>query len=159
MILVTLGTQDKKFTRLLDAIQQQIDLKNINDDVIVQAGFTSDYKSKDMKVFDLIPIDEFSDLIKKCDILITHGGVGSILTGLKNNKKIIAMARLKKYGEHTNDHQLQIIEKFSDMGYLLAADETNLAQALEAIKGFKPKKYKSNTKKMVRIIDDFIKNK
>ena len=81
LILVTLGTQDKKFTRLLDAIQKQIDSNVINDKVIVQAGCTSDYKSDDMEIFDLIPMDEFEKLIKECDLLITHGGVGSIITG------------------------------------------------------------------------------
>ena len=116
MILVTLGTQDKNFTRLLDAVQKQIDNGNIKDEVIVQAGCTK-YESKDMKIFDLIDREEFSELISKCDLLITHGGVGSILTGLKNNKKVIAAARLAKYKEHMNDHQLQIIEKFSKSGY------------------------------------------
>ena len=87
MILVTLGTQDKKFTRLLDSIQKLIDKKIIKEKVIVQAGCTSDYKSKQMEIFDLIPMDEFDKLISECDILITHGGVGSIITGLKNDKK------------------------------------------------------------------------
>ena len=47
MILVTLGTQDKQFVRLLDIVQEQIDLGNIKDKVIVQAGCTK-YESKDM---------------------------------------------------------------------------------------------------------------
>ena len=81
MILVTLGTQDKKFYRLLDMIQKEIDNGKIKDEIIVQAGYSSDYKSDDMKIIDLIPIDEFDELVKKCDILITHGGVGSIITG------------------------------------------------------------------------------
>ena len=71
MILVTLGTQDKSFTRLLDAIQKQIDLGNIKDKVIVQAGCTK-YKSKDMQILDLIPYDEFEKYIKECDLLITN---------------------------------------------------------------------------------------
>ena len=47
MILVTLGTQDKQFVRLLDIVQEQIDLGNIKDKVIVQAVCTK-YESKDM---------------------------------------------------------------------------------------------------------------
>ena len=34
MILVTLGTQDKSFKRLLEAIDKQISLGNINDEII-----------------------------------------------------------------------------------------------------------------------------
>ena len=158
MILVTLGTQDKPFTRLLDAIQNEIDNGIIKEEVIVQAGKTK-YKSKNMKIFDLISPEELNELIKKCDILITHGGVGSITTGLKNNKKVIGAARLKKYGEHTNDHQIQILENFSQAGYILYLEDFNtLSTQLKVIKSFKPKKYKSNTKNMIKTIENFIEN-
>ena len=156
MILVTLGTQDKNFTRLLDAVQKQIDNGNIKEEVIVQAGCTK-YESKDMKIFDLIDREEFSELINKCDLLITHGGVGSILAGLKNNKRVIAAARLSKYKEHMNDHQLQIIEKFSKSGYILELkDFEKLDEVIKQAKKFKPKKYQSNTDNMVKLIDNFI---
>ena len=51
--------------------------------------------------------------------MITHGGVGSILTGLRHNKKIIVAPRLAKHKEHVNDHQLQIINRFYEEGYIL----------------------------------------
>lgn len=158
MILITLGTQDKEFTRLLDAVQKQIDNGNITEEVIVQAGCTK-YSSKDMKIFDLIDRDEFSELISKCDLLITHGGVGSILTGLKNNKKVIAAARLVKYKEHTNDHQKQIIDKFTKSGYILELkDFDKLDEVIKQSKKFKPKKYQSNTKNMQKLIKEYIDN-
>lgn len=153
MILVTLGTQDKKFTRLLKAIQKQIDLKNIKEEVIVQAGCSADFKSNDMQIFDYIPMDEFEKLMQECDILITHGGVGSITTGLRNNKKVIAAARLKKYNEHTNDHQLQIIEKFSKNNQILELNDfDDLDKILKKAKKFKPEKYESNNKMMLELV-------
>jgi len=153
LILITLGTQDKPFYRLLEAVQKQIDNKKLKDKVIVQAGVSCDFKSKDMEVFDLIPMDEFDRLISECDILITHGGVGSIITGIKNNKKVIAAARLEKYGEHVNDHQLQIIENFTNSGYILSLDNFNeLDIALDKITKFKPKKFKSNTNNFIKLI-------
>lgn len=158
MILVTLGTQDKSFSRLLDAIQKQIDNGNIKERVVVQAGHTK-YQSKDMEILDLIPYDEFDKYIKECDLLITHGGVGSIITGLKNDKIVIAAARLAKYKEHTNDHQLQIIKNFSQNGYILALEDFNsLDKVLKETKKFKPKKYKSNTKNMIKLITNYIDN-
>ena len=156
MILVTLGTQDRSFKRLLDAIQKQIDNGNIKDKVIVQAGHTI-YKSKDMEIFDLIDRDQFSELISKCDLLITHGGVGSILTGLNNNKKVIATPRLKEYNEHQNNHQLEIIEKFSNTGLILPLYNLDeLDKVLKEVKIFKPKKFKSNTSNMIKLIEEFI---
>lgn len=154
MILITLGTQDKQFYRLLEAVQKQIDKKVIKDRVVVQAGCSSDFKSNDMEIFDLIPMDEYDKLIEECDVLITHGGVGTIITGLKNNKKVIAAARLEKYGEHVNDHQLQIIENFANSGYILSLDNFDeLDKTLKQSKKFKPKKYKSNTKEFIKILE------
>ena len=158
MILVTLGTQDKSFKRLLDAIQKQIDNGNIKDKVVVQAGCT-EFESKDMEIFDLIDRDKFSKLISECDLLITHGGVGSILTGLKNNKKVIVAPRLKEYKEHTNNHQLEIIEKFSTAGLIMPLyDFDKLDKVLKDVKKFKPKKYQSNTNNMIKLIEDYIDN-
>ena len=159
MILVTLGTQDKRFTRLLAAIEKQIQNGVIKEKVVVQAGCTSDFSSNNMEIFDLLPISDFDKLIKECDILITHGGVGSIIAGLKNSKIVIAAPRLKKYNEHVNDHQLQIIENFEKAGYILyLKDFDKLNIILEKVKEFKPKKFKSNTKNMINLIERSIEN-
>ena len=156
MILVTLGTQDKSFDRLLKEIDKQIELGNIKDKVIVQAGHTK-YKSKNMEIFDLVEEEELEKLVSECNLLITHGGVGSILMGIKHNKKIIAVPRLKEFKEHTNDHQIQIIKEFSKAGYIIKVDKVNdLENALEEIKKFKPKKFKSNNEKFVKKIEDYI---
>ena len=76
MILVTLGTQDKKFTRLLSEIDNLKEKGIIKDEIVVQAGYSSDYKSKNMKILDLIPKDEFDKLIKDCDYLIAENAKG-----------------------------------------------------------------------------------
>ena len=158
MIFVTLGTQDKSFTRLLKAIDNEIKNGNIKGEVIVQAGFTK-YNSPNMKVFDLLDKDDFDKYIKNCDLLITHGGVGSILTGLKNNKKVIACPRLAKYNEHMNDHQVQIIKRFTDAGFILPFNENDdLSKVLKKVKTFKPKKYQSNTANMIELITNYIDN-
>ena len=156
MILVTLGTQDKEFTRLLKAIDKEIKNGVITDKVVVQAGCTK-YKSENMEMFDLIPANEFDEYIKKADLIITHGGAGSILTAVKNNKKIIAAARLAKYKEHTNDHQRQIIEEFSKQGYILELKDFNkLGKLIQKSKSFKPKKFTSNTKNMIQLVSNYI---
>lgn len=157
MILVTLGTQDKKFYRLLEAVDKAINDKLIKEEVVVQAGYSSDYKSKNMKIFDLIPMDEFDELIKKSSLIITHGGVGSIITGLKNKKVVIAVPRLAQYNEHINDHQLQIIDNFNKSGYILSlTDMKEFPKILEESKKFKPKNYKSNNKKFIELIEQEI---
>ncbi len=156
MIFVTLGTQDKEFTRLLEAIDREIEKGNIKERVVVQAGYTK-YESKNMEIFDLIPTDEFNKYVKNADLIITHGGAGSILTAIKNNKKVIAAARLYKYKEHTNDHQKQIVKEFAEEGYILELRDFNkLGKLIEKSKSFTPKKFVSNTPNMVKLIEDYI---
>ena len=156
MILVTLGTQDKKFPRLLQALDKAIEKGEIEEKVIVQAGNTK-YESENMDIFDLISPDEFNKYIDDCDILITHGGVGSIITAVKKGKKVIAAARLQKYKEHVNDHQKQIIKEFEKEGYLLELKDFNqIGKTLNKAKKFKPKKFKSNTENMINLLDNLI---
>ena len=158
MIFVTLGTNDESFERLLKAIDKEIEKGNIKERVVVQAGCTK-YESNNMEIMDLIPREDFDKYISECDLLITHGGVGSILTGINHNKKVIAVPRLAKYKEHGNDHQLQIVENFSKRKYILAVKDLNqLGKTIEKAKKFKPQKFVSNTNNIISLIEDYIDN-
>ena len=160
MIFVILGTQDKKFPRLLDALQKKIDEGKISkkEEIIVQAGSTK-FESKDMEVFNLIEQDKFNILMEQADTIITHGGVGSIVTAVKLGKKVIAVPRLKQYGEHVNDHQIQIVETFSNQGFIKGIkDVSELKETLREIDTFIPNKLESNTEHIINIIEDFIQN-
>ena len=52
-----LGTQNNSFHRLLEEIDRLIERGKINDEVIVQAGYTK-YESQNMKVIDFVSNDE-----------------------------------------------------------------------------------------------------
>ncbi len=156
MILITLGTQDKEFTRLLKKVDELINKGVIKEEVIVQAGYTK-YKSKNMKVFDYVPKDELEKYIKNANFIITHAGVGTIFDCLSKNKKIIAVPRLSKYKEHGNDHQLQIVDEFGRRGFIIPVYEMDeLENAIKKIPQFKPNQYESNNKNMVKLISDYI---
>lgn len=159
MIFVTLGTQDKSFERLLRAIDKSIDAGVIKDKVLVQAGFTyKTYKSKNMEMFDYVDPKTMSDLVSECEFLISHAGAGSILTALEKDKKIIVVPRQSKYGEHNNDHQLEIAEKFEHDGHVIyLKDLKKLDKAIKDIKKFKPTKL-SHNQEMLDTIDNFIEN-
>lgn len=152
MILVTLGTQKQPFTRLLDCIENS----NINDEIIVQAGHTN-YSSNKMEILDFIDYDKMAELEEKADIIITHGGTGSVVGPLKKEKKVIACARLQKYGEHVDNHQQELVSIFSEQGYILELKEgDNLDELLSNISSFMPKKYNSNTENFIRRLKEKI---
>lgn len=149
MILVTLGTQKQQFTRLLEYIENT----NINDEIIVQAGFTK-FESKKMKIFDFIDYDEMNKYIDKADLIITHAGTGSIVSALKKEKKVIACARKSKYLEHVDDHQEEIVEVFYEEGYILKIDDNlNLDDVYKKSIEFKPKKFVSNTENFIKLLE------
>jgi len=158
LIFIILGTQDKQFTRLLEAVDKQIQLGNITDNVVVQSGCTK-FKSKNMQMFDLVSQENFSQYIEEADIVITHGGVGSILTALKKGKKIIAVPRLSKFGEHINDHQLQIIKVFNEKGYLLPLEDlSKLGETLKMVKTFVPNSFGSKNTRFIQFLEKSIEN-
>ncbi len=85
------------------------------------------------------------------------GVFGSILSSLEKNKKVIAVPRLHKYGEHVNDHQKEIIETFNKKGYIIGINEVKeLGYALKKVKDFKPQKYVSDNSKLLNIVDEYI---
>lgn len=156
MILVLLGTQNNSFHRLLEEIERLIQNQVIREKVIVQAGYTK-YTSENMKILDFVSKEELEELQRKADLIITHGGVGSILLSITKDKKVIAIPRLHEYGEHVNDHQKEIVELFHKKGYIIGIQSVEeLEKAIEQIEEFKPNKYRQNNDKMLKIIEDFI---
>ena len=153
-----LGTQNNSFHRLLEEIDRLIKCGKIHEKVIVQSGYTK-YSSSNMEIFSLIPQEELEKYQKEADLIITHWGVGSIITSLRLGKKVIAVPRLHEYGEHVNNHQKQIVESFNKDGYIIGIkDVSELEKAIEKVVEFQPKKYEANNKKMLSIIENFIDN-
>ena len=163
MILVLLGTQNNSFHRLLEEIERNIENGNITEEVVVQAGYTKfepSTKKQQIKIFNTVPKDELEKMIEKANIVISHGGVGSMITANQKGKKVIAVPRYKMYHEHVNDHQLKTIEIFGKRNYVLPTKNVqDLERALKDIKDFVPVVYeKDERSKVIQIIEDFIGN-
>ena len=78
--------------------------------------------------------DTFKAKMAEADIVISHGASGSIMGALNAGKKVIAVARLEKYGEHINDHQVGINETLASEGLVLAVREMDeLGDAIEKV--------------------------
>ncbi len=152
MIFVTLGTQDKPFKRLLDYLENS----DIKDEIIVQNGFT-EYESNKLKLFKYLDKDDFDNYLKKADLIICHAGVGTIVNCLKNDKKVLAVPRLSKYGEHQNDHQLQIANAYFQKGYILVMDDNDdFDEKIAELRKFEPKKFVSNNEIFVNKLKKYI---
>ena len=113
MILVTLGSQKFQFDRLLQAIDRLVAEGRINEPVFAQIGY-SDYLPQNYEYKKFLDREEFEKLQDNADIIVTHAGTGAIIGSVKKGKRVVAVPRLAKFGEHVDDHQLQIVEQFVD---------------------------------------------
>lgn len=159
MIFITLGSQKFQFNRLLEAVDELISKGAITEKVFAQIGY-SDYIPKHFEYTNFCNRDVFLENMSKANILITHGGTGAIIAGLKCNKKVVAIARLKKYGEHVDDHQLDIVNQFVNMNLIEGIVDINcLEKAIVDVKSKTYDKYVSNTSNVINIIEGFIEGK
>lgn len=118
MIFITLGTQACDFTRCMKMVEELIREVGIKDKIVAQTGYTS-YKPEGVECFDFVSEDKYQQFMTEADVVISHAGTGALFSSIKKGKKVIAVARLAKYGEMVNDHQTEIVRKLANEGYIL----------------------------------------
>ncbi|WP_252216023.1 PssE/Cps14G family polysaccharide biosynthesis glycosyltransferase [Clostridium sp. VAP41] len=156
MIFITVGSQKFQFNRLLKEVDRLVKEKKITEEVFAQTGY-SNYKPKNYKYKKFLDRDEFSNIMSRCHIVITHGGTGAIIGAVKQEKKVIAVPRLKEFGEHVDDHQLQIISEFGKMNFIKSVNKIEeLDDVINTIGNCELNKYVSNTKVIIKSIEEFI---
>ena len=157
VIFITLGSQKFQFNRLLRAVDEQVAEGKITDQIFAQIG-ASDYKPKNFRYKDFLNRDEFANEMEKADIVITHGGTGAIIAAVKKQKKVIAIPRLKQYGEHVDDHQLQLIGQFRELNLICECKNCDeIWKAVEKVKKTEYQNYQSNTSQIINSIEKFVK--
>lgn len=122
LIFVTVGSRNYPFNRLFKELDKLCEEGVIQDKIFAQIG-TSTYLPKHFEYTDFMSPEEFSEKISTAKFVITHGASGSIMKALNAGRKVIAVTRLEKYGEHINDHQIQNNEAFGENGYVLPVFE------------------------------------
>lgn len=156
MIFVTLGSQKFPFNRLLKKIDALIENGTITEPVIAQSG-ASDYQPKHYAYQAFFNRHEFEERMNACSIVITHGGTGAIIGAVKKGKKVIAVPRLAKYGEHVDDHQLQLMKQFEEANLICACyDCEQLGDALRRLEDTTCQPYQSNTGKWLEELETYI---
>ncbi|MCX8075045.1 MAG: hypothetical protein N2749_05615 [Clostridia bacterium] len=157
MVFVALGTQKQQAKRIIDYVVNSNELKN--EEILIQNGHTTfeeKYDNTRICLLNFLSKEELESNLDKADLVITHGGVGSIFTALSKNKKVIAIPRLKKYFEHMDDHQTEVCEQLEQLGYISCFNVNNLTEKnidvydefdnlIKKAKEVKYKKYEQDT--------------
>ena len=154
MIFVSVGTHNQQFDRLLMAIDKAINMGAIKEEVFAQIGHST-YVPKNFKHCKFMSIDEFDKCVKNCSLFITHAGEGNIGTGLQFEKKMIVMPRLKRFGEHTNDHQLELADAIGKNKQAIIVLGSDITGALKEVKKLNLQGT-AHAKGIINIINNFL---
>lgn len=154
-IFVTVGASYYQFNRLLENLDE-ISMQYSSIEIFAQIG-NSKYIPKKYQFVDYITAEKIYDNYESADLIISHGGTGSVLKALKMNKKLIIFPRLSMFDEHLNDHQLKLARYCSINDYaMVATNKIELANAIVGIESKKFKEFKSNTKEFNTKLYDLI---
>lgn len=155
MIFVTVGSQKFPFDRLIKKVDQMIGAGLINEEVFIQTGTSGYVPACPHQAF--CGQEQFAGLMKSCDILITHGGAGTMAGAVKQGKKVIAVPRLARYGEHVDDHQTELVMQLHQMHLLRACpDVEQLPDSLKGLKSHGFDSFHSNTGNFLASLDAYI---
>ncbi len=114
MIYVTIGTMHLPFTRLIrkmDEIAHATDEK-----VVVQTGLEKELPEH-CDHFDFKPREEVEAIQREARVVVAHAGSGSVIDALKAGRPLVVVPRLKRFGEHNNDHQLDLARVLRARGW------------------------------------------
>lgn len=155
-LFVPLGTQKYPFNRLVLELNKLV--KNglyLSDEIIMQSAIYEIQPA--FTHYGLIPFDQFNNLVKEAEVIITHSGVNSIITCMKLQKPLIIVPRLKQYGEHVDDHQQEIAEVMKIKYNVLVLDDlSKLRTYIECAKTHPYRPWISHNEELINCIKHII---
>lgn len=130
MIFVTIGTQEP-FDRLIRSMDRLLaELEGVK--AVAQVSHT-EYDIQHMESFSFLAPQDFNEQFSKAELIVSHAGMGTIISAMKLEKPIIIFPRLASLGEHRNDHQLATARVLEKLDYLhVAYDEATLKEMVQA---------------------------
>ena len=152
MIVVTVGTNEARFDRLLHVFEES----PTDEELLVQHG-PSAIRPPGANCVDYLPYDELAEAICRARVVVTHAGVGSIMTALANGKRPVVVPRLRRFGEAVDDHQLQLGHRLHDAGLVTLVERPeDVRAALDAAEDDAPVVELGPDRRLVEELRDYV---
>ena len=120
MVFVTVGNAMQGFLRFLKGVDALAEKNFFNEEVFMQTGNNSGFLPKHCMYKSFVSMDEFQQYMERASLIICHGGCTQ-LQAVRMGKTPIVMPRRKKYGEHVNDHQVQLVQALASERLIVPA--------------------------------------
>jgi UDP-N-acetylglucosamine--N-acetylmuramyl-(pentapeptide) pyrophosphoryl-undecaprenol N-acetylglucosamine transferase len=121
-VVVTLGASSYDFGRLIKSLRGVLPS---DAEVLWQTGHT-DVSKFDIDATEFLPSTDLADAMRAADLVVAHAGVGSALAALHAGHAPLLIPRRKQYGEHVDDHQIQIARHLMQRGISISCDANDL---------------------------------
>ena len=156
MIFVAVGTQKFQLDRLLRQIDDLVASGAIDEPVFAQIGHST-YRPAHYDFKEFLSVEEYNQKIAQCNLLVTHSGVGTIMSGLNGGKPVVVFPRLAEFGEHVDDHQMEIAKSFEELNYVaLCGKNDSLRSVIECARKHVFSEYQSQRQNMLAAIREFL---
>lgn len=128
---VSVGNGTQPFQRLIDAVLGLV--HRLPQPVIVQHGNTA-FSGNGCVARSFMNMEEFAKILEDAELLILHGGAGSIIHALQMGKVPVVMPRLSRHGEIVDDHQLEFARFLAESGRIVLVQEPrDLGEAVNEV--------------------------
>jgi len=133
MIFVTVGNPTQGFRRLIEAVDRLGGEGFFNEEmVLIQSGNNSDLRPSNCKHEPFLAMEDFAKRVNEAELIISHAGAGTLLHVIQAGKVPVVMPRQKKYGEHIDNHQVELVKALAAEGRVIPAYEPeDLPAAIE----------------------------
>ena len=155
-LYVPLGTQKFPFVRIIIALNRLVEQGEYKPEEIVMQSALYPVKPN-FTAFGLIPNEDFNHYMEEAEVIVTHSGVNSIISSMEMGKPLVICPRLHEYGEHVDNHQMEIATLMHDKyDVLVCTDMKDLPNLIKQSKTHKYKHWVSHKKELLSTISKLI---
>lgn len=147
------------FPRMVEAVHHLKASGAIAEDVLIQHGDTPrpSHDVPGVSYVDTLSFEEVQAVLKEADLVLCHGGTGSLITALRAGCRVVAMPRRHRLGEHYDDHQEEITSAFAARGLIeVVLEEKDLGRALEKARSTTPTPATTDPVRLIRYLDGLL---
>lgn len=125
LVFVTVGNATQGFTRLLNAVDEAAGQGVFGDEpIFIQTGNNPDFHASHCEQQSFLPMSQFEALLRDSSLIISHGGSGTLMNLFQIGKTPVVMPRRRRYGEHVDDHQVELIQALAKEGRVFPVFES-----------------------------------
>jgi UDP-N-acetylglucosamine--N-acetylmuramyl-(pentapeptide) pyrophosphoryl-undecaprenol N-acetylglucosamine transferase len=138
------------FDRMIAMVAKLKENGDIPEDIVFQTGIGG-LMPTGLDVFETLPFDRIKSYLREADIVVCHGGTGSVITALREGCRTIVVPRISEKGEHYDNHQRELTKAFAARGLITPANTIEeLASALKSARSSQPVSATTNSTSLIK---------